>query len=264
MTDDENPDDRGSDENHEEEKEDAAEPDCGDVVDMDVDQREQQLDDQEQTFSAACGDGDREVPLATASGKKQRLPSAQSQRDWDLRDRVGRTVAVSVAGAQFPTLTDMPFRLPVPLADRLGLFFTDGTAQPPGSYPSTDDGQVTIYPSATLVGEDGEAFRIHARLRYHGKPRYSFVAINAKGQLWYARVWVIFSCLFRGQVFRLAACSVLRKVRSEHYHTTRPTFIWHSSHVDCFELGHIVRPVIVVPSYLPRKATDPRVFHLLE
>lgn len=180
--------------------------------------------------------------------------------------RRGLVIVVSVhaASVHIPHVLNAPFSLPVPFADRLGLFLADGAVLPPGTYPLPDDGNVSIYPYTSLVDRNGKAFCVHARDDHYGKARYSFVELQAGAERWYVRVWMLFSCVFRGTWYKLAFVSMMKAVSRERYNTTRRTFVWNSTHLDCVEVGHILRTVIMVPSFLRRRAIDPEVFHLLE
>ena len=194
------------------------------------------------------------------------LRMEQAVRDKTMAwvDKLSEVVPLAEVATHLPCSTNLPFTIPVPFADRLGLFLADGAALPQGSYPAPDDGQVVVFPFAALVGPAGEPVRVHARNSHYGKSKYSFVELQAGAERWYARVWILFHCVFRGATYKLAMASVMKRLPRKQYNTQRRTFTWNSSHLECFELGHILRTVVMVPSYIRRRALDPEVFHLLE
>lgn len=209
-------------------------------------------------------DGDAEAGESVPGTRKSDETSALDPLDALARRGLVTVVSVHDAAAYVPHVLKAPFSLPVPFADRLGLFLADGAVMPTGAYPLPDDGNVSIYPYTSLVGAGGLSFSIHARDNHYGRARYSFVEMQAGTELWYARVWMLFSCIFRGVWYKLALGTMMKAISRERYNTSRKTFTWNSSHLDCFEVGHVRRTVIMVPSFIRQRAIDPEVFHLLE
>ncbi len=184
---------------------------------------------------------------------------------------VPQGISLENAAALFPTGSRHPFAVPVPLADRLGVFLSDHTVMRSGEFPQPDNLEVFVTPFVSTETADGTPFRVHARTNFYGAPRYSFVEIEAGKERWYGQVWMLFSCHYRGTKYHLAACSVLTTVKRQDYNTTRRTFQWYSKHIECIEVGHILRKVVMVKSFMKGKATPMKgnlpvnadVFHLL-
>lgn len=170
---------------------------------------------------------------------------------------------VAEAHTYLPT-NRVPFTTPVPLGDRLGLFLTDGEAMPPGSYPEPDDGTITIHPWCQFTTLNGDVVRVQARAEFYGREAYSFVELlGPDGRPWYAQVWLLFSCLGRGEPYDLALVSYLRAISPAPYNTSRRTITWHSHHVDCVEVANIQRVVQLVRTVCAGRLVNPDVFHLL-
>jgi hypothetical protein len=168
--------------------------------------------------------------------------------------RFGESVALGDVAGHFPressVSSKLPFSNPVPFRVRLGVFLGDGAKMPPGAYPTPDDDRVVIYPTMTIATGDGAtSVRVHARERYHGKANYSFVEIRSGDELWYARVWLLFTCVFRGATYKLAAVSYLQEVKRRSRTSDRRVFTWFSDHVECLEVDHIHRNVVMVPGF---------------
>lgn len=174
------------------------------------------------------------------------------------------TLVAEVSDQLLLTKSSVPFTKPVPFADRLGLFLTDGEAMPPGTYPGPDDGVVVVYPSCKLTPESGPTVRVHARPDFYGKPAYSFVElIGPDATPWFAQVWLLFSCLGEGEPYDLALVSYLRSISPAPYHTRKATVTWHSRHVDCVEVANIRRVVQLVRTVCEGGGLNSNVFHLL-
>ena len=182
-----------------------------------------------------------------------------------FRRRAGQDVQVHDVDSIIPVIENAPFSPPVRFPDRLGVFLSDGATLPSGQYPSSDDGKVKTFPVAFLFNDTtGRSFRVHARSLFHGKAKFSFVEVaGPDGEMWYGRVWLLFSCLFRGHRYNLALVSWLDRVSSLPFHTSKPTFRWSTRFLDCIELGNVKRTVTCVPSFITRRAGEPA-FHLLD
>ena len=172
-------------------------------------------------------------------------------------------VPVVEAALLLPSGREFPFSGQVPFRDRLGLFLGDFIRMPAGTYPQPDDETIKVYSFATFPATDEiPSFRVHARNAFHGKPKYSFVEVDDGTRSWFARVWMLFTCTFHGQLYSLALVSHMTPFAGPH-NTMKRTFTWYSSHLDVLELGHIRRLAIMVPSFMPHRARDTDVFHLL-
>lgn len=174
-------------------------------------------------------------------------------------------VLVSQVTVLLPSGPEIPFPTSLKFHDRLGVFLSDGAQMQSGTYPTPDDGQIAIYSSFRIPSE--RSFRVHARPSFHGRPRYDWVQVNPNppsDELWFARVWLLFSCTFQGKQYGMAMLSWLKSVSSEPYHTRRPTFVWASRFPNCIELGNLIRTVTMLPSFVKRGASREEAFHLLD
>ena len=188
-----------------------------------------------------------------------------------FRGTAGTRIAVVDVHLRLPTeppepLRSLPFASPVPFADRLGVFLADGAELSSGAYPQPDDGTVTVFPVAHIEATPTSMpFRVHARQLFRGKAKYSFMELQAEGgELWYCCVWLLFTCIYNRRSFRVALVSWLSQRSGLPYGTTKPTFSWTSRHLDCVEIGHFTRPVVMVSSGCKRNIKGDQVFHLLE
>ena len=180
-----------------------------------------------------------------------------------FRADLGATLAARDVARHLPTGPDMPFDTPVPFHDRLGFFLADAVAHPPGGFPQPDADLVTLFPFADVAMADGGTFRVHARDSYYGNPAYSFVQAQAGAELWFGRVWLLFTCRFHGTVYNLALVSWLTQRSATPYRVQRPTFSWASRFTDCIEIEHLRSVANLVPSLL-KPPRQPAAFHLLE
>ena len=179
----------------------------------------------------------------------------------------GRTMRVDEMAELLESQTERHFSTPVPVADRLGLFLSDNQRLPPGTYPTTDDGNVTVYEMHRRCPEGENPFRIHARENFHRRPAYSFVAVNAGDEeapvLWYGQVRLLFQCRFRGELYNLAFVHFLADAPRSQYNTRKPTFTWNSPHLDCIDATNISQRVKMVKTYASTRGVRPEVYHLL-
>ena len=181
--------------------------------------------------------------------------------------RLGKIANLATFQLAVPADVDAPFRNPLLFKDRLGTFLADGTVLSAGTFPTTDDAQITTFPVCKLQDlTTNTSFRVHARANHYRRAKYSFVeirAVNDDGdeEMWIARVWLLFRCVYRGVVYKLAAISYLQDVSSVPYNTTKRTLTWFSTHVDCVEVAHITRSLTLVPSCVTRP--DQNAYHLL-
>ncbi len=197
-------------------------------------------------------------------------PSDMDEAASMFRVALGKQVALDDVCFHLPTvalddLQPLPFSVPVPFADRLGVFLADGAEMPAGAYPRPDENVVTVFPVAHIEATATSLpFRVHARSAYRGKPKYSFAELRTKdGELWYCCVWLLFECAYLGRTFRVALVSWLSRRSGAPFATNKATFTWTSKHLDCVEVGHFTRTVVMVRSYSKRCGSE-AVFHLLE
>lgn len=205
------------------------------------------------------GSGD-DAAAAEASGTLERDPMPTT-----FRPRLGTTVALREVARLLPANPDNPFTHPVHFADRLGVFLSDGEPFPPGQFPQPDGGVISVFPFADLQSPEPlvTRFRVHARAQFHGQSKYSFVEATSGPDLWYGRVWLLFQCRFRGESYNLALVSWLQSRAGAPFGTRKPTFSWASRFLDCIEVEHLRRVVIVVPSLVSRTKAQGPVLHLL-
>ena len=230
--------------------------------------------------AAAAQAHDLEPAAAAAAAAEEEEEEEEDDDDDEDGDEIanifrspsGTVVKVADVARQLPAAEGRPFTVPVRFCDRLGLLLTNGEKLPSGTYPSVDNGTITVFPVAFLASPSDDLaknkmFRVHARANFRHKPKYSFVEIISGKEpepLWYAQVWLLFRCKFRGTVQDLALVSYLKVVSAAPYRTTRRTFQWYSTFLDCVDLASIRRTVAMVPSYIIRSRTAAgEVFHLL-
>ena len=229
------------------------------------DAEEQRDDDDDAAQEHATNDDDEEdsgadAAAAEASGTLERDPMPTT-----FRPRLGTTVALREVARLLPANPDNPFTHPVHFADRLGVFLSDGEPFPPGQFPQPDGGVISVFPFADLQSPEPlvTRFRVHARAQFHGQSKYSFVEATSGPDLWYGRVWLLFQCRFRGESYNLALVSWLQSRAGAPFGTRKPTFSWASRFLDCIEVEHLRRVVIVVPSLVSRTKAQGPVLHLL-
>lgn len=167
----------------------------------------------------------------------------------------------------------LPRTIPVPfqlarqvLADRLGLFLTDGARRLTGTYPKPDGDAITVFEFANLHRHDGKPFRLTVKESFYGKPRYPFVEIESPGTPWYARVWLMFACTFNTVTYHLALVSYLSPAPAGRGNTAFHGYSWSSSHLECVELRLIRREVTMVSSFTNSRgmAERERLYHRLD
>ena len=231
-------------------------------------EEEEEEDDAQSTQDDEGDDGNDDAiaeGTTTTTTTATATTTKRAQMPRTFRPALGVTVALAEVQRLLPNTPDIPFTIPVRFADRLGVFLSDGVPFPTGQFPQPEGGLITVFPFADMEPEDPLLlrFRVHARALFHGVPKYSFVEATAGEELWYGRVWLLFQCRFRDKVYNLALVSWLQLRAGAPFGTQKPTFSWSSPFLDCIEVEHLRRTLIVVPSMLPRARGLGQILHLL-
>ena len=195
-----------------------------------------------------------------------------------FRESMGRTVKLCDVDSMIVTnvvdkLDRVSFSTPVHFLDRLGVFLAGGEQHERGQFPTPDHDTITVYPVCWIPDHtpgSSTIYRLHARSSFHGAPRYTFFEAEASnGNLWYGRMWMLFTCHFNGDKYSLALVSWMTEKSSSPYKTDKRTFGWSSQFLECVELAHLVRPVVMIPSVIAeagaaRRRQPVATYHLLE
>ena len=204
-------------------------------------------------------------PLLDDAAADEDLTAATLSNPFSA-SRGGIACAPDEIVGQLPATFPMPFpRHRVRFADRLGVFLTDGERRVSGDYPPPDDGVVTLFSVATLIGSNGKPFRLRVKHIHYGKPRFPFVEIATPGTPWYGRVWLMFSCKYHGVTYNLALISYLTLAGTRRGNTTKQGYVWSSPHPECVELNLVRREITMVSSFVNLRAVAEidRMYHLV-
>ncbi len=166
----------------------------------------------------------------------------------------GAAVAVEDVHPLIPTRAQLPFmRLrPFRFDDRLGLRLTGGHALVTGTYPHPEDDCIVVYQRMTPAPPNSNRGVVRASPKFHGRPVYSFVELDADGEMWYGQVLLLFTCVYEGERLALALIEYLDEVHGALRLPNKKTFRRLERHPECVDLFRILRPVLMV--VVPRGA----------
>ncbi len=217
--------------------------------------------------SSVDGDG-----TAAQSVEDEERASKRARKDtttcWDdsaivdgvklgSQSRGGISVPVDEVQDLIPTRTQLPFMrvLPFRFPDRLGWHVTN-LALVSGTYPRPDGDAVVVFRRMTPAPRPpyrDEGAVVRAAPRFHGRPVYSFVELEAGEELWYGQVLLLFTCVFDGERRALALIEYLDEVQHGPLRfPNKKTFRRLERVPECVDLCHVLRPVTMVT--VPRGA----------